>query len=431
MKHIYYKHYKDSRYLFLLVIFFLSSVVPSGIVTQSKAQGFKLTKAETGNLNNYESTRLAPEMRWVCPEIEEYEKILKSAENSDIKTYANNVMEKFELYTDPENPSKKQLFTYVVMTIENPQFYTENLLNHISTWIKKAYKDWGKSMKVIQTENKIISMASVNIASHSTYLEAYKVYVTPTLMIQLMDDNKLVVSFMADSYKNEVYTGSDRKTCRTYTSKIYEVFPFVPKSSYKNTYAKAYVGTYSYLWGFIYNLRKELNTNFTRDSKKLTELHYQYQKDSLAAMYGEPTKVIADPTATPNINKEIRFYETAQKVIFMGTTIDFKDIISCEIVDDPTFIPGHTTTSGLGFSLFGIGIGGAETTRTADRTIHNYVVNIKIDTMKIPLIRIATGQNENKAEDIASTIEYIFRHRQDAKSSGDQKTNTVTRRTKR
>jgi len=351
--------------------------------------------------------------------------------NDDYKIYATNVQGKFELLTDPNSPADKYLVTQAVLTIENPLFSRKNLLDHISAWIKRSNNIWGKEMGIDYAENKIVSAAAVNVATHASFIIVNKVSVVPTLVIRLIEEDKLFVSFMTDRYKNDEYGGSDKKYSRTYTPKITEVFPFVSKSSYKQTYAKAYVGTYTYFWSFIYDLRKDLNEKFAKDTDLLTQLHYEYQKDSLRAIYGEPTKVMAEHTTSPDVNKEIHFYEPAQKAIFMGTTIDFKDIVGCEIVDDPKFIPGRSTTMGLGFAFFGIGIGGAETTRTADRTIHNYVVNIKIDSMRIPLIRIATGQNEDKAEEIAQTIEYIFRHRQAAKPTSNKKTQTVTRRTKR
>ena len=162
----------------------------------------------------------------------------------------------------------------------------------------------------------------------------------------------------------------------------------------------------------------------------LSQLHYQYAQDSLKTMYGEPTKIIADQTSMPDVHKELRFYEGAKKFVFMNKTIDFKDIMSCEIVDDPKFIPGRTTSYGLGISLFGIGIGGSDSYTTPDKTIHSYVVNVKIDNMSAPLIYIATGQNEQKANEIAAVFEYILRHQDRPKTSAKQKTRTVTRRRK-
>lgn len=38
----------------------------------------------------------------------------------------------------------------------------------------------------------------------------------------------------------------------------------------------------------------------------------------------------------------------------MGKTIGFKDIVSCKIDDDPSFIPGRTTTYGTGISFFAL-----------------------------------------------------------------------------
>lgn len=379
---------------------------------------------------SYEAARQAPDMKWVCPEIEKYLSLFNSIRNEDYKIYADNIKENIELYTDPSSPADKYLVTQAVLNIENPLFSTENLLNYISNWIKKN-KGWEKAKVDLDKENKkIVSSAAIHVASHSTFLDIYKVSVTPKLVILLIEGNQLLVSFSTDSYKNDVYD-SHNKYCRTYREKISDAYPFAPKSSYKNTYSKAYVGTYLYFWNFISNLYNDLNTNYSRDAKMLAQLHYEYSKDSLVAMYGEPTKVIADQTISPDVNNEIHFYEKAQKVVFMGKTIDFKDIVSCDIVDDPQFIPGRSTTLGAGISFFGFGFGGAETYRTPDKTIHNYVVNVKIDSMVTPFIRIATGQNEQKATEIASTFEYILRHQQENAVTESQKTRTTTRRTRR
>ena len=109
----------------------------------------------------------------------------------------------------------------------------------------------------------------------------------------------------------------------------------------------------------------------------------------------------------------------------MGKTIDFKDIINCEVIDDPKFIPGYKTTYGAGISFFGFGFGGAETYATPDKTIHNFVVHIKIDNLVTPFVHIATGKNEQKAAEIASCFEYIIRHQQ---SKNNKKQNTLKKR---
>ena len=346
---------------------------------------------------SYEAARQAPDMKWVCPEIEKYLSLFNSIRNEDYKIYADNIKENIELYTDPSSPADKYLVTQAVLNIENPLFSTENLLNYISNWIKKN-KGWEKAKVDLDKENKkIVSSAAIHVASHSTFLDIYKVSVTPKLVILLIEGNQLLVSFSTDSYKNDVYD-SHNKYCRTYREKISDAYPFAPKSSYKNTYSKAYVGTYLYFWNFISNLYNDLNTNYSRDAKMLAQLHYEYSKDSLVAMYGEPTKVIADQTISPDVNNEIHFYEKAQKVVFMGKTIDFKDIVSCDIVDDPQFIPGRSTTLGAGISFFGFGFGGAETYRTPDKTIHNYVVNVKIDSMVTPSSELLQGKMSKRQQ---------------------------------
>lgn len=380
--------------------------------------------------SNYDKAKFAPAMKWACPEIEKYQTLLSSLQNEDYKIYADNVKEKIELVTFKESPSDKFQVTQAILNIENPLFETDNLLSHISTWIKSKYKDWGKNIKIVKEEGSLVSSASINIANHSRFMHLNKVYITPSLIIQQTENDKLLITFMNLLYKNSEYIGSDNKPT-TYAAKVSEVYPFSSKGGYKITYAKAYVGTYQYFWSFIADLCNELNANFTKDPKMLIKLHYEYSKDSLRAKYGEPTKVIADQTSTPDINKELHFYETAQKFVFMGKTIDFQDIMSCEVVDDPQYIPGRSTTLGAGLCIFGFGLGGAETVRTPDKTIHNYVVNVKIDNMGTPLIRIGTGQNEYKATEIASTFEYILRHQHEDKTTRTQKSKVVSKRTKR
>lgn len=366
---------------------------------------------------NYGAIKNAPNMQWKCPDVEKYQEILYSLHNDDYKVYANNIKEKFELYSDPKSPSDKYLLTATTLNIENPLFNTENLLDHISKWVKG--KEGWKVLDVDKTEKKISASSTVKIASNASFLYVNKVFISPTLIIQLVNDNTLLLSFMVDRYKNDEY--NDNNLSRTYIAKISEVYPFVPKSSYKICYAKAYVSTYQYFWNFISDLRKDLNSNFSRDTKMLTQLHYAYSNDSLRLKYGEPTKVIADKTSTPDINAEMRFYEDAQKIVFMGKTINFKDIISCKIDDDPQFIPGRTTSYGTGISFFGFGFGGAETYSTPNKTIHNYVVDVKIDNLGTPFMRIATGQNEYKAKEIYSVFDYILRHQQSRKKTSSNR----------
>ena len=93
---------------------------------------------------SYEAAKQAPDMQWVCPEIEKYQSLFNSIRNEDYKIYADKIKENIELYTDPSSPANKYLVTQAVLNIENPLFSPENLLNYISNWIKKK-KGMGKS----------------------------------------------------------------------------------------------------------------------------------------------------------------------------------------------------------------------------------------------------------------------------------------------
>ena len=354
-------------------------------------------------------------MRWNCPEIEHYQDLIASLHNEDVKIWATNVMDKFDLYA--ASPTEKYIITQAVLKVENPNYEKENLLNIIAAGLKQ--KGWGKKLTISKTEYSIQAIHTVEVAVHSTFFETFKVSVTPILSIAIAQNNNIIIQFVADNYTNAVYSNSNNTCTRKMNEKVTDVFPFNKKSSNKNTYSRAYIGTYVYFWDFISKFRDFLNINFTQDDRFLEKKRYKELNDSLFAKYGEPTKVIYDGVKSMDINSEIRFYEKAQKVCFMGKTINFNDIISCEIVDDPTIIPSRSTTVGAGIGLFGFGLTGNETYTTPEKIIHNYVVIIKIDNLDLPFIHIVTGTNDLKAKEIASSFEYILRHqKKETKSVG-------------
>ena len=366
---------------------------------------------------SYEQVRRSAPMQWSCPAVETYLDVIDSliSKTNDYKECAVKLKEKFGLYNSKSKPGERLIATQAIIQIDNPVYDTDNLLNHIYAWTQKK-KEWQKNLKIDNADKDISGMATVNVANHGGWASIYKMYTSPSLVIQLLDKDKLLVSFLAGNFKMNEVNGNNT-TARTSDVKITDVFPVVQKSSYKNSYAKAYIGTYQYFWKFIGELRDDLNKNFACDTKLLMRLRYEHASDSLKAIYGEPTNVISHLSPVLDVNNEIRFYENARKVVFMGKTIDFKDVMSCVIADDPQFIPGHSYTYGAGLSFFGIGIGGAETTTTPDKTIHNYVVKVKMDNLKIPFIYIATGQDEHKATEIQSSFEYIMRHQQPRKAA--------------
>lgn len=328
--------------------------------------------AQTTAGMTYEGVRNAPVMQWVCPEIEDSLNLIYSVRNKDYKIYAENLKEKFGLYKGP-NSTENSIVAHAVIKIENSLFDPNHLLEYISNYIKR-YNKWGQNVKVDQLNKEITSDASfINVANHTRYIRDNSVSISPKLFLKILNEQNIEIYLSVDKYKNDE-RGSDGNLSKTIYANVSDVYPFDPKSAYKNTYSKAYVGTYNYVWDFIYNLRNDLNKNFTKDEKLLTDLHYRYSRDSLAAIYGEPTQVFTGFSKTPDVNKEIYFYQKTKKVLITGMIFDFKDIVTCEMDDDSRFIPGSTTTYGSGITIFGIEMGGTTTTSTPDVTIHNYLV---------------------------------------------------------
>ena len=376
----------------------------------------------------YRKAISAPPMQWVCPEIEKYTNLLKSLQNDDEKVYAKNVMWRIDLVENPHVPNDKYIVTRALLKIENPMFNPENLINYIDKWIKseKKWKITNKDM----AKKMITYSPSINVASWiPNPFNSYKATINPILSIYLVENNGLMVEFVVNRYTITENTALNR------TYKVTEMFPFVEDSKYKNTCALAFVNTYKTFWDFISKLHHELNSHFCIDRaminqlqdqeiKMANQLRYKRSDDSLRAIYGELTKMLADESPTPDVNKELRFYEAAKKLVFMGRTIDFKDIYRCEIIDDPEFIPGRTTTTGGVIYFWGIGVGNKQTTKTPDKVIHNYVVDVEIDNLRTPFIRISTGHNQVIAKDIAGSFNYILRHKKDSNNTNSPKNST-------
>lgn len=382
----------------------------------------RMSCAQNPEGSEYKTVVQSPPMRWICPDIAHYKGILADKQNDDYKIYANSIKEDFELLSVPGSPEKKFLVTQAILTVENPMYNADNLIDYISKWFKDD--GWGEYMDVDKQNKQISSIKTHSISSYASFFEVYKVFGTSKVGISIVEKNKLLITFALDSYKVEQYNSQNSRV-RSFSAKISEVYPFEQKSSQKNTYATAYVSTYKYFWDVIDRFCRQLNAQFSRDDRWISALRYEYKTDSLKNMYGELTKAIVDNPAIQDVDKEIRFYEKAQKVVVMGHTIDFKDIISCEITDDPKIIPGKSTTVGGGLSIFGIGLGGAETYTAPNQTIHNYVVKIKIDNLEMPFLHMATGRNESKANEILASFEYIVRRQNEYKN---QTTTTKNRK---
>ncbi len=366
-------------------------------------------------------------MKWNCPDILKYQNLFLSEKEYKSKDYANKMKELFPLYSSKTYPGEKFVIVKTIFDISNPLYEPKNLLDYLASWIKD--KKWDKNMKIDYEEKKVTTTATFNVANHYAFYRN-AVDVNATMSCHIIDNKQLMVAFTFDTYKNSEYTSTDYKPARQWEDKVCNVYPFSEKGGYKNTYAEAFTGAHKKIWAFITVLNEDLNTKFANDKKMINQLHYEYACDSLTKIYGcEPTKVIADKEMEPCVNNELRFYEGAKKLVFMGKTVSFNDIISVEIDDDPQFIPGATRTYGAGICFFGFGFYSGRTVSEASKTIHNYVVNVKIDNLKCPFIHIATGGNEPKANELCSAFEYLIRH-QTKRPANIKRTGTTRKKRK-
>lgn len=384
--------------------------------------------AQTQTDKTWEEAINAPAMQFDCPENEEAKDVITSLDNKDPKVYANNLKEKFGLARLKPTSPNTSVIANVNITINNPMYYPDNLLEYIYSWIN-GDKSW-RNTKINKDEKCINSEGYIKVATHERYFNINYIYINPSLSIKLKDTNTIEVILAADTYKNEEY-GSSTGNPLTSTVPISRAFPFNQKSSYKISYSKALVGTYQFFCDFISSLQYDLNTHFSKDTRMLTLLHYKYSRDSLKTLYGEPTKIIVLPNNNLSVNNDIYFFEGTKKVFILGKTIDFKDIVDCELSDDPTIIPGETTSSGNSITIFGIGLGGTTQKTTPDRTIHHYVVKLKLDNLKSPLIYITTGDYERLASEVLSSFEYVLNHKNDRQAIKKPQGKKVVRRGRR
>jgi hypothetical protein len=383
--------------------------------------------AQSQTESKWLQAKQAPIMQWSCPKINSTLAQIKSLSNNDDRVYATNILKRFGLSENLPASTAEMIIQSAVFTTDAPLFKPENLLNHIAAYLKKQ-TGWGKEPKINLDKLTLeVNGDKIKVGGYSSFLDYFRASVSPTLLVQIIDGNKLIITMGVGDYLIEDRSNSQLKD--SYTLRVIESFPCVEKGKSRNTCASAFVGTYGYIWEFFSKLINELNEGFVRDQQYLKELHYDYACDSLNTKYGSPTSIIKDPTAQYDVDREMRFYEDAQKVVYMGKTINFKDIMSCFIDDDVSYTPTHISSSAAGISIFGFGIGGSETTVYGNSKRHNYVVKIDIDNLSTPHLYLVTGSNAGKANEIAASFDYILRHQK--KASQTSKTQTATRKSKR
>lgn len=388
------------------------------------AQGFHFQSSKTGNTSSMSDGYSS--MRWSSPYLDENITRLSSLADDDTRTYAKNIKENISLMTSPQDANLKFISVSQTLEISNPYYDKSNLLNHIYQWILNGHKEWKNSI-TLDLDAGCIECTSVvfkNIANYVGFFEDSKVSAKSNVVFQLIDSSHLQIIvatpyFVLETYSTGSSSGTRNRLLMSKTSLITDVYPWKEKSQKAKAYALAYVNTYKTFYNFISKCLADLNDHFSEDKAYVKKLRYENSTDSLKSIYGEPTNILE--LGNMDINKEIRIYEQAEKVLLMGKTLSFKDIKKCTIEDDPTIIPGKKTTVGGGVGIFFVALGGSETYTNPDKTIHNYTVNIESNSFSCPLMRIVTGRNQSLAKQIEAYMQLII-DRNKTKTTNSKKT---------
>lgn len=142
--------------------------------------------------------------------------------------------------------------------------------------------------------------------------------------------------------------------------------------------------------------------------------------------YGSCTKVIPNPK--DNFCDYVRVYDKASVILLNDTVYDFAEIIGYSLTDNSTVIKGElssttstSNTSAIGRAVVGVAIGGVagaviggatakqktEFKQGNDKTIHDYTVNVNINSLTEPLVKLHIGKYEDTANEIAALINAI------------------------
>ena len=166
-----------------------------------------------------------------------------------------------------------------------------------------------------------------------------------------------------------------------------------------------------------------------RNKEKQDQLkRYQDERQIMKDEYGsDPDKTIS---ILPNsVGDEINVFESHKKVIIMGKPYSFSDILSCSVSDNARTIKGKMTSetksnnwNAVGRTIVGdivagpVGaiVGGSTGKKQTvynqdeDIIIHDYTVNINVNSISNPIIHIHTKRNENLTNEISGLMNVII-----------------------
>lgn len=157
---------------------------------------------------------------------------------------------------------------------------------------------------------------------------------------------------------------------------------------------------------------------------------YNAEKEKLIGKYGEPDKTIV--LEELNLSKEIIAFGKTNRIWLLGRDLPMEDIISCNYDDNPRVIKGdvsYETKTRMGnmakraivggILTGGIGavVGGATAKKDTimkqedDEIIHDYTINININNLSEPIIRIPLGTDVEKANEVLGLMNVIINRR--------------------
>lgn len=150
------------------------------------------------------------------------------------------------------------------------------------------------------------------------------------------------------------------------------------------------------------------------------------QAQEYDAQYGDCTKVISSPKGNnPNF---IRVYEGSSTIILTDIPYKFEEIIGYNLTDNSRVIKGElssststSNTSAIGRAVVGAAIGGVagaviggatakQTTKYnqgEDMTVHDYTINVNVNRLSDPLVKLHIGKDEGLANEIVALINAV------------------------
>lgn len=193
-------------------------------------------------------------------------------------------------------------------------------------------------------------------------------------------------------------------------------------------------------------IAKFLNTNEKEEIKKRKMIYEERRKmiekekveketrirerqtkiETYKTQFGKCTKAISNPH--DSMRDYIRVYEESSVILINDVKYRFDEIIGYNLTDNSKVIKGELSSStstsspsAIGRAVVGAALGGVagaviggttakqktEFKQGEDKTIHDFTVNINVNRLSEPLVKIHIGNNEDLSNEISALINAI------------------------